>query len=112
MVEIAGVIASGIAVGQLETQIITCCEKLYKFCNNVKAAQKRVTFLLEEISVLSRILEQSPHNVNDPATEAQLLVQNTMLELRDFLGNLERGMKRDDRRSKLGWGRIKAVSRK
>ena len=101
-------VASGIAVGQLATHIITSCEKLYNFWGSVKGAPKNVTDLLDEIKLLAKELEKLSQD-GTGAQESQLLVQKTMVELRNLLSELETGMEKERGRTRGAWGRVKAA---
>jgi hypothetical protein len=56
MAEVLGVVASGIAVGQLATSIASGVTKLRKLWNEVQSAPQRIAFLVDELEMLSEVL--------------------------------------------------------
>jgi hypothetical protein len=56
MAEVLGVVASGIAVGQLFGEVTSCIIKLKEYCKQIKDAPDDVRYLLLEIDAFSLIL--------------------------------------------------------
>jgi predicted RecB family endonuclease len=109
MAEVVGLFASGVAVIQLATRIISVSEKLHRFCGGVKGIPKRISDLLEEIQMLAKTLKQMPLCENDVAQECLRFVEETMAELETFLKEVEVKMDACRGGARAVVGRVKAV---
>jgi uncharacterized protein YoxC len=109
MAEVLGVVASGVAVLQLASQILSVSKKLHGVCSGVKGVPKRISDLLEEIQILAETLEQTPLSESDAAQKCQFFLKKTMIELEIFLKELEVKLNGCGGKTKRVLGRIKAV---
>lgn len=84
MAEVLGVVASGIAVTQLATQVTSSIIKLKNYWGQIKDVPSEISFLLREIDALNVILchiQDDLGTVSDPALGGSSIYLDQSLEL-------------------------------
>jgi Fungal N-terminal domain of STAND proteins len=117
MAEAFGIVSGGLGVVSLSLQIDDCIKRLKDFCNLLKEPPDEVRLVLNEVEVLSLVLQDIEHSVHDQSTCLPTVKAAVMrsLHLCRLSGDALLALSRDlnsNMASGKGWALLKATLKK